>query len=114
MAVSIGDKLLIICRRMFESDIRRHFTGKVSDINNNVVRVVGYAFIFDKSLNEFRRKPDQRTRIISLQDNSNIVFVLPDDIRPQDIYYKHDSKNGLQATDGKDFTLDINEFGLLR
>ncbi len=112
MLLKEGDKIHVIARRMFETDLRRHFLGQVEAVTENAVRVAGYAFIWDSSKNQFIRRPEWRFRIISLTDSGNIINVLPQDVILEEVSYKFSKEKGLFITDySESFSLDINEFG---
>lgn len=64
--LEVGDKLHIITRRLFEADARRHFVGEVIGISGQLQEVRGYAFVFNRGTNEYKRRPELRTRIFSL------------------------------------------------
>jgi hypothetical protein len=114
MIVDKGDKLHIITRRNFEGDLRRHFVGEVEEASGALVRVAGYAFIYDPWTNEFLRKPERRVRILSLADAGLVVNVLPREAVIEKIRYRTTVENRLLVSDGVSFSLDINEFGTKR
>ena len=113
MVISQGEKAHIIRRRNFVDDPRRHFIGEIKEVDGQVVRVEGYVFIFDPSKGEFFKKTQKRTTIIDLGDSGYVVNVIPMDINIEQLVYKNDEKT-LFVTDGKSFSLDINEFGVNR
>lgn len=110
MPLENGERIHVVMRRRYESDIRRHFAGEVEELDGTIARVTGYAFVFDPAHNEWVRRGDSRTRLISLADAGNLVTVLPLNIDIDQISY--DTVDGrLVITDGGDYTMDINEFG---
>lgn len=113
MLVDIGEKIHIIERRSFEADIRRHFFGEVDRVGENAVRLIGYAFIFDSGSNTYIRSNGPRSRIAPLAASGYVINVVPTDIVVDDVRYE-DRSGRLVVTDGKDFALDINEFGRSR
>jgi hypothetical protein len=108
--VNIGDKVHIITRRRFESDVRRHFAGEITAVEAGLCRVEGYAFVFQQGANEYRKRPDPRVRLFSIGEEGFIVFVIPNEVVIDELTYRT-VDNRLVVTDDKDFTLDINEFG---
>jgi hypothetical protein len=114
MLLQKGNKIHVITRRQFESDLRRHFLGEVMESADGVVRVEGYTFILDTRLNKYVRRPEKRSRIFSLVDAGNIVNVLPDSANIEASDYKMSREGHLGITDGESFSLDINEFGMAR
>jgi hypothetical protein len=109
MVLEIGEKVHIIERRYFAEDLRRHFVGEIIECSENVIRVRGYAWIFDNLAREFFRKLEQRERIIHLGTRLSIN-VIPKDVRLEDIKYIKSPERGLTVTDGRKFRLDITEF----
>jgi hypothetical protein len=109
-AVSVGEIIHIVTRRLFEGDARRHFAGRVIAVSDGLVRAEGWVFVFNRGTNEFIRRSMLRTRIFALGDAGNIVNVLPTDVDPANLRYEF-SDTGLMITDGIGFSADINEFG---
>jgi hypothetical protein len=114
MLINPGEKLHIIKRRLFETDVRRHFAGEVTSATENAVRLVGFAFVFDSARNEFVKRPELRTRIVALTSGSHIINILPQEVQIEALHYQLSPERHLVITDGKNFSLDINEFGMSR
>ncbi len=114
MPVAPGDKVHIITRRGFDGDLRRHFAGEVLESSEQTLYVTGYVFVHDLSTNAFARRPERRTRIFSLIDAGNIINVLPATADIETLAYQMAPGRRLVITDGKEFQLDINEFGSRR
>lgn len=112
--VKTGDKLHVITRRGFDGDIRRHFVGEVLEFEDGMARVRGYTFLYDQFRNEFVRRPELRTRILGLGDSGHVINVLPDEVEIERLRYTHSEERRLIVTDGRSFTLDINEFSVSR
>jgi hypothetical protein len=55
MVIDKGEKVHIVTRRRFEGDLQRHFVGEVLEAQGAVVRIEGYAFIRDRTRNEFTK-----------------------------------------------------------
>ncbi len=113
MILEPGDKIHVITRRAFDGDIRRHFVGEVSSAGETTARAEGYAFVFNLSRNEFARRPELRERLVALSDARNLIHVLPPDVELAQLEYRTEA-NRLYLTDGKQFRLDVNEFGAQR
>ena len=111
MILEPGEKIHIITRRTFEGDLRRHFIGEVRKTSEIAIRVEGYAFVFDASLNQYSKRPEKRTRILGLADNGNIINILPTNANLELSKYVQSKERVLVVTDGLSFSLDINEFG---
>ena len=111
MLLRKGEKIHVVEKRRFDTDLRRHFIGEIAEVAEYGVRVTGYTFVFDSGRNEYTRKPEFRTRIISFFDASNIINVLPDNSKIEKAVYTFSEKKQLVVTDTETFSLDINEFG---
>ena len=109
-----GEKVHVVVRRTFETDLRRHLLGEIKMTNGSIARIDGYFMIFDKSKNTFIKKPSQRTTIMDLSSSDYWVNMIPKEVKREDLKYKYDSSNKLILTDDKSFELDINEFGAIR
>jgi len=108
--IEVGDKLHIITRRLFEGDARRHFVGEVTGISGELQEVQGYSFVFNRGTNEYKKRPELRTRIFSLGQADFIVNKIPREVAIESLEYRIIEKR-LVITDRKRFSLDINEFG---
>ena len=47
MILQPGEKVHVVERRSFDTDIRRHFVGAVEDVDISAFRATGYAFFDD-------------------------------------------------------------------
>lgn len=110
--LEVGDKLHIITRRRFEGDLRRHFVGEVTGISGGLQEVRGYAFVLNRGRNEFKKRPEIRTRLFSLGQADYIVNKIPREVTIAALEYRV-IESRLVVTDGGKFALDINEFGHL-
>ncbi len=113
MVINKGEKVHIIRRRNCADDPRRHFLGEVKEVEGQVPRLDGYVFVFDTSKNEYMKKVQKRTTIIDLGDSGYVVNIIPFDINIEQLFYENDERT-LIVTNGKSFSLNINEFGTSR
>lgn len=107
---TIGDKLHVITRRLFENDVPRHFVGEVVGNTGELCELKGYAMVFDPDRGEWIRRPELRHRILSLAEAGHIVNRVPRSVEIDDLLYER-IDGELLVTDGKDFELNIDEFG---
>jgi hypothetical protein len=105
-----GEKLHLIMRRRFADDVHPHFVVEVSAVCGPLVRAAGYSFVFDSGTNAYVKHPTLRTRLFSLSDAGYIVTVIPSDVDLNALAYRLVSGR-LAIADGRDFILEINEFG---
>jgi len=106
MILNSGEYIHIIHRQLFPDDVRRHFVGTVESHEGSLVRVKGYLFAMDSKHNEFVRRPQMRTRVISLNDRV-IVNILPAHVQIDRITYKNLPNADIVVTDGTDWHFDI-------
>lgn len=114
MILKVGEKVHVIIRRNFESDLRRHFLGEVTEVSGTLARITGFAFVLDNVTNQYVRRPDRRTRIIGLAESGYIINILPEQADIDNARYTQTKESKMAVTDGKTFALDINEFGASR
>jgi hypothetical protein len=108
--LAVGECVHVITRRLFDQDPRRHFVGRVEAVSEGTARVRGHAFIFNSAHNEYEKRSGERVRVISLLDAGNVVNVLPEGARLDELHYALEDRK-LVLTDGAGYSLDINEFG---
>jgi len=109
-----GEKIHVIIRRLFETDLRRHFIGEIVGVSESVVKVKGCVIVLNSVTNQYELKPDTRVRVVSLIDARNIINVIPSEANIEDTQYVLTHEKRLVVTDGESFTLDINEFSTTR
>ena len=112
MLIEEGTKLHVSYRAVFEKSTRRHFLGVVTKCDGVVCLLQGYAFVYDPKLETYQRKPEIRTTVIDLAESGYVVNIIDANVNLDDVRYKYLQETGMVATDGKSFSLDINEFGL--
>ncbi len=109
MILNKGEKLHVIHRRQFEKDIHRHFVGVVDEYENGVARVIGHVYTVDLVKLVFVRRPETRTRLISIVAGDLLINVLPPCVDLEKIIYKQEKK-AVRVTDGSEWFLDISEY----
>ena len=111
MIVSKGEKVHVVYRRNFDTEVRRHFIGEIIEASESVVRLQGNTVIFDSAKNTFIKKPETRTTIVDLSESGYIVNMIDKNVNINELQYIIDNNKHLILTDKKDFSLNINEFG---
>ena len=76
MLIETGEKVHVVVRRSFETDLRRHFIGEVTAANGSIARIDGYVMIFDKNKNTFIKSPNIRSTILDLANNGYWLNIL--------------------------------------
>ena len=107
MIPSVGEKVLIIDRKLFAEDIQRHYVGEITKTSDNALKVKGHVWIRDQ-IKGFVRKTGKRERVVYPSDRT-IINIIPQDVNLEEIKYVHTGGTAV-VTDGKNFTLDITEF----
>ncbi len=110
MVLDIGEKVHVIERRLFDSDVRRHFVGLVERVDVSAFRLNGCVFVHDPMSSTYVRGTQQRSRIIPLGAAGFVINVISSDASIEDVHYSEENGR-LIVTDGGVFSLDINEFG---
>ena len=108
MIIEKGEKVHIIRRRAFREEEKRHFVGETVASEGAIIRVRGYSWVFDEARGAFVRRDGIREKIIAVGDMV-IINIIPREIVLEDVAYRL-KDGGLVVTDGKEFTLEINEF----
>ena len=105
--LSAGEKIHIIHRRHLEKEPHRHFVGLVEAYEGGIARVTGYIFTVDPVRFEFIRRPDPRTRIVSLFSGDILVNIIPPAV-DLEVIYQQEAK-AVRVTDGSNWHLDLSE-----
>jgi hypothetical protein len=108
MILSVGSKVLIVHRRLFESDHPRYFVGQVDGYESGIAKVTGYTWVYDPMDGKLDMKGDSRTKILSLVSGGLICYELPTEMRIESLVFKYDGKS-LTLTDSKKFKMDLSE-----
>lgn len=72
--------------------------------------MTGNLFVVDKATFQFVRRPELRTRVVSVVSGEIIVNVLPETVNLEKIFYKLEGA-AVRVTDGSDWHLDLSEVG---
>ncbi len=106
-----GEKIHVMHRRRFEKDVRRHFVGEVEGYEQGLARASGFVFVIDDlSKHLFVKRPDRRTKLLSIGSGDVIVNVIPQTVDVEKVAYELNDRS-LVVTDGSDWTMEVKEFG---
>ena len=108
MILEKGEKLHVIHRRHFQEEARRHFIGVVDGYESGVARVTGYIYSVDRAKFSFVKRPELRTRIVSLVSGDLFINVIPSEVDLEKVVYKQEDRV-VRVTDGTDWHLDLSE-----
>jgi hypothetical protein len=109
MILRSGEKIHVIHRRYYDKDQHRHFIGFVEAYEAGVARVIGHVYTVDAVKFQYVRRPETRTRIISVIGGDLLINVIPDSVDLDKITYKQEKK-GVRVSDGSTWHLDLSEF----
>ncbi len=108
MILVSGSKLLVCHRRLFADDQPRLFAGVVTACEGGLAKVTGFTWVRDAA-HGFQRKPDKRTKIISLAAGTCIVYELPNEVLIEDLRIVQSAGAPVELTDGRKFRMDLGE-----
>jgi len=114
MVISVGEKVHVVTRRLFEEDLRRHFAGVVEGTTDTAIRVRGYTWVYERSSGEFIRRKAMRTMVMGTSDAGLILSILPETVELDNLRYAMDSKRKRVLTDDHGFEMNVSEFGAMR
>ncbi len=104
-----GDKVLVVHRRLYESDPVRFFCGKVLAYDNGIAKITGYSFGKDMFTGDLKKKSDLRTKLLALSSGTLIVYQIPTTVILDSLSFQFDQDGGLILTDEQDFVMDMSE-----
>lgn len=104
-----GEKLFIVHRRLFEKDTARFFVGEVLAYEQGIVKVRGYTFVKDMFTGNIKKKPDLRTKVLSIVSGTLIVYQLPVTVLLDLVRFSLDQDGGLMLMDEEGFSMDVSE-----
>jgi hypothetical protein len=77
MILETGTKVLVSHRRLFEGDHARYFVGIVEGYEQGIARICGHTWTRDAYQGQYRRKDDERTKIVSIASGTVMLYALP-------------------------------------
>ena len=85
--------------------------GEVESYEQGVARSSGYVFVVDDlSKHLFVKRPDRRTKFVSIGSGDAIVNVIPATVDLERVAYELKDRS-LVVTDGNAWSMDVKEFG---
>ena len=107
MILQVGEKVHVLVRRRFETDVRRQLVGEVLAVNESLVRLRSFTFSFEPAFNLYTRSESAREQLVSLVDGGNLVTILPGDADLERLEFRLDG-NRTMLTDGA-FSIELEE-----
>jgi hypothetical protein len=109
MILKEGEKVHVIHRRNYEKDNHRHFIGVVEAYEEGVARITGHVYTVDTANFTFMKRPEVRTRLVSVVSGDVLVNIIPSKVNLEKITYKQERK-AVRVSDGSDWHLDLSEY----
>ena len=111
-ALSDGDRVLIIDRKLFKDDNTRFFVGVIEEYDAVAVRVRGFPFhLSPYEISGAERHGEERIRVISMSAG-DLIYLMPRELDTAKVHLRRSPKS-LMLTDGEEYTVDLSEW-LLR
>ena len=107
MILQVGEKVHVLVRRRFESDVRRQLVGEVVAANESLVRLRSFTFAFEPAFNLYTRSASPREQLVSLIDALNLVTLLPPEADLERLEFRLEG-NRTVLTDGG-FSIEVEE-----
>jgi hypothetical protein len=108
-ALAVGEKIHIVERRQFDSDLRRHFIGEVEYCSDHHLKIKGKLFVYNATSKVFERIEPSRFRIYA-NDNNIGITILPQDFDlPTAVYKRIPYK--LLFCDANGFEMELGDIG---
>ena len=111
MILEEGNKVLVVYRRLFETDEARFFAGIVDGYESGVMKVTGHSWMKDPFAGVLVEKPQQRTKILSIASGTLIVYLLPEQVVLKNLRFEQKKDGGLWLGDGASFQMNLTEKG---
>jgi hypothetical protein len=110
-ALTEGDRIVLVDRRLFKDDNTRIFVGVIQQVDGALIRARGYTFhVSAYEVAGQERRGEERERVFSM-DSGDIVYILPPDQDIGRLMLKRSPKS-MTLSDGK-YAMDLSDF-LLR
>lgn len=109
MLLNSGDKVLIVHRRIFETDKSRFFVGQIEAYETGIAKVRGHTFSRDPHSKVVYRKKEERVKLISLSSGTLFVYQLASAIDLAKLHFETDSDGSFSLKEDNRKIMDLNE-----
>lgn len=114
MILVLGDKVLIVHRRLYESDNPRYFVGEVKEFEAGIAKVTGQTWLEDPFTRRVIRKEGVRTKLLPVLSGSLIVYQLAAATDLSSVKFEFSDDGRLWLVGDPDLKLDMSEAEYLR
>jgi hypothetical protein len=104
-----GDKVLIVHRRLYPSDMPRFFAGTVETFADGLALVAGYTWEREQFAGKFRRKDDMRKKIVPIASGTVLAYLLPRQTEVDRLVIETLGRDTVWLTDRGAFRMDLTE-----
>ena len=106
-----SDKVLLVHRRLFPGDRSRYFVAHVDAFNeaNGLLRVTGWSLAETRTGGNIVKKPEPRTKIVSLTSGTVFVYVLPPETDAASCRLRKEKNGNVFLDDARARRLDLTE-----
>lgn len=107
--IDTGDKLLIVHRRLYPSDMPRYFAGVVEAFDSGLALVSGYTWEKEQFAGQFRKKEDLRKKIVPIASGTVLAYLLPRETDVGKLVVESLGRDTVWLTDHGKFRMDLTE-----
>ncbi len=105
----VGDRIVVVDRKLFRDDNTRLFIGVVEHYENGVVRARGFSFhINPYEVAGAEPRAEERVRIVSLSAG-DVIYTMPEGVDIKQLQVRRSPKS-LTLTDNRAFIMDLSEW----
>ena len=108
MILEVGNKLLLVHRRLFKEDLVRFFVGTVDYYQAGITKITGYSFARNPVTGEVRRKDDARTKLVALTSGTFLAYQLPTELQVDKVQFHLESDERLIIRESE-WEMDLSE-----
>lgn len=114
MILEKNSKVLVVHRRLFESDEPRMLVGVVDEFDGTLARITGHTW-FRSPLDDVPiQKEGIRTKIVAIPSGTLLVYALPDELDLNSARFEPTQDGRLLFRADPGFELDVSESRLRR
>ena len=104
-----GDKVLVVYRRMYASDMPHYFVGTVEDFAEGLAAVSGYSWEKEQFAGQMNMIEGIRTKIVPIASGTVLAYLLPREVEIERLVFETLGRDKLWLTDRARFRMNIAE-----
>lgn len=114
MILEPHDKVLVVHRRLFETDSPRFFVGEIEQFEQGLAKVKGHTWILDPLSGLVLEKEGVRTKLLPLLSGALIAYQLPYALNLSSVRFEASDDGRLWILGEPGFKLDMSETEYIR